>query len=628
MNLLDTQLSEIALWRGQSLNRIREWLDGLKDNGLAADGADAELDRIRQAAANDKVCVAFVAEFSRGKSELINALFFSAYGRRVVPSGAGRTTMCPTEFEYDPAFPPSIRLLPIHTRAMPATLQDLKANPDAWEMQRIVPTDGEDVAQQLQRVKETKFVDRAAAESLGLANEAPPDAQAVEIPRWRHAIVNLPHPLLKQGLTVIDTPGLNALGNEPELTLSVLPSANAVLYVLAADAGVTKSDAEVWKTLLNTVPRIGRIVVLNKIDGMWDELRTQEDIDRDIYQQTISVANTLNVPEGRVFAMSAQKALQARISKNAELEEKSQIKELEAALAFELLPARRALLSERFMRFVDELTAVGQTTLMSRLANADTQSDELMQIANGKADSTQSLVDRVQSEKASFEQALRSLFALRSVVSRHAKTGISALSPKPLRELPNQMNLPEARSAKELRAIFDAVAEYARTHLSKAQEQCRDAFQAVQGMQAQLQDQHRAQLPLIKPFGTDRYLNEIDAIERAAIRALPVLPVVFPGARVNAQRMITAATQHFGAVMEKAGRDATGWLNGLTAPLDRHLREQQSQLKRREESLSRMSDARESLSQRLAELADAHANAASQLQELMRNHAVLRNVLR
>ena len=46
MNLLDTQLSEIALWRNQSLSRIREWLDGLKDNGLAADGADAEFDRL------------------------------------------------------------------------------------------------------------------------------------------------------------------------------------------------------------------------------------------------------------------------------------------------------------------------------------------------------------------------------------------------------------------------------------------------------------------------------------------------------------------------------------------------------------------------------------------------------
>ena len=38
------------------------------------------------------------------------------------------------------------------------------------------------------------------------------DAQGmVEVPLWRHAIINLPHPLLKQGLVILDTPGLNAM---------------------------------------------------------------------------------------------------------------------------------------------------------------------------------------------------------------------------------------------------------------------------------------------------------------------------------------------------------------------------------------------------------------------------------
>jgi len=45
---------------------------------------------------------------------------------------------------------------------------------------------------------------------------------------------------------ILDTPGLNAIGTEPELTLSLLPQAHAVLFILAADAGVTKTDLEVW----------------------------------------------------------------------------------------------------------------------------------------------------------------------------------------------------------------------------------------------------------------------------------------------------------------------------------------------------------------------------------------------
>jgi len=628
MNILSSQLAEISSWRTQSLGRIKEWLDGLKDIGLAADGADAELERIKQAAASDRVCVAFVAEFSRGKSELINALFFSGYGQRVVPSGAGRTTMCPTEFQYDPAYPPSIRLLPIQTRSLPATLMELKANQQVWETQQINPADANDVARQLLRVKETQFVDLASAQILGLASDELPDAHAVEIPRWRHAIVNLPHPLLKQGLTIIDTPGLNALGYEPELTLSVLPSANAVLYVLAADTGVTKSDAEIWKTLLATVPKIGRIVVLNKIDAMWDELRTDQDIESDIYHQAVSVAQTLNVPEGRVFALSAQKALQSRITHNPALEEKSRIKELEIALSQEILPARRALLSERFMRFVDELTSSAQSVLQAKLRSMDAQSDELTQLSSGKANVAQSLIERVQTEKASFEKALKALFALRSVVSRHARSAINSLSPQPVREMPKQLKLSEAKNARELRNCFDALITYTRTELAKAQAECHDAYQAVQAMQTQLQSQHRLQLPALKPFGINRYTTQIDLIERAALRVLPSLPILLPGTRTNAQRMIIAASQHLASILEKAGREATSWLNTLTSPLDRHMRDQQNQLKRREESLSRMSNARESLANRLAELAESHANASLQLHELTRNHSVLRTVIK
>ena len=77
----------------------------------------------------------------------------------------------------------------------------------------------------------------------------------VEISLWRHAIINFPHPLLKQGLVILDTPGLNAIGTEPELTLNLIPNAHAVLFILAAETGVTKSDIDVWRTHIGAGPR-------------------------------------------------------------------------------------------------------------------------------------------------------------------------------------------------------------------------------------------------------------------------------------------------------------------------------------------------------------------------------------
>ena len=106
----------------------------------------------------------------------------------------------------------------------------------------------------LSRVSQVKRVPgRARAQATASTTTTDPVALlerdgegAVDIPCWRHAIINFPHPLLQQGLVILDTPGLNAIGTEPELTLNLLPNAHAVLFILAADAGVTKTDLEVW----------------------------------------------------------------------------------------------------------------------------------------------------------------------------------------------------------------------------------------------------------------------------------------------------------------------------------------------------------------------------------------------
>src|SRR5690606_40048489 len=58
-------------------------------------------------------------------------LFRSAeYGQRLLPSSAGRTTMCPTELRYDETVPPCIRLLPIETRSEPYSLSEYRERPD------------------------------------------------------------------------------------------------------------------------------------------------------------------------------------------------------------------------------------------------------------------------------------------------------------------------------------------------------------------------------------------------------------------------------------------------------------------------------------------------------------------
>ena len=61
-----------------------------------------------------------------------------------------------------------------------------------------------------------------------------------------------------------------------------------VLFILAADAGVTKTDLEVWNQHLagdDPATKAGRIVILNKIDGLWDDLKSESEIDAEISRQ-------------------------------------------------------------------------------------------------------------------------------------------------------------------------------------------------------------------------------------------------------------------------------------------------------------------------------------------------------
>jgi hypothetical protein len=156
----------------------------------------------------------------------------------------------------------------------------------------------------------------------------------VEVPRWRHALINFPHPLLKQGLVILDTPGLNAIGAEPELTLSLLPNAHAVLFILAADTGVTQSDMAIWREHIcdGGAAKRGRMVVLNKIDGQWDELKTLAEIDAEIQiARSTPAPSILNCRQRQVFPVSAQKGLVAKINGDDALLERSRLPMLEAA---------------------------------------------------------------------------------------------------------------------------------------------------------------------------------------------------------------------------------------------------------------------------------------------------------
>ena len=223
--LLEKQVQDYQQWRDELATAITAYQDWLDDHQEFEAQHSLKLFDLLESLKQDHVTLAFVAEFSRGKSELINALFFADFKQRLLPSDAGRTTMCPTELFYDPREEPFIRLLPIETRYRDDTISQFKRKPIEWVSTRLNLESADAMMEAMQCLTQTKLVTKVEARTLGLWDDSDATLQEmvrgdrVEIPAWRHALINYPHPLLKNGLAILDTPGLNALGSEPELKI-------------------------------------------------------------------------------------------------------------------------------------------------------------------------------------------------------------------------------------------------------------------------------------------------------------------------------------------------------------------------------------------------------------------------
>jgi len=356
--------------------------------------------------------LAFLAEFSRGKTETINALFFSDFNQRLLPSEPGRTTMCPTEIFWDAREEPCIKLLPIETRQTDDTLSYLKGAPNIWHKIKLDITSPTAMKETLRQLVQNKEVDLATAKKLGFWNEddasmkrALAEKGTIEIPVWRHALINYPHPLLKSGLVVIDTPGLNTMGAEPELTLSIIPNAHAVLFLTATDTGITKSDMQIWTDYVQK-RAAHKLVVLNKIDILWDGLESDSEIKTLIEKQIANTSRELNLEPNRIFAMSGQKALVAKIRKDPQLLARSGISKLEDALASQLIEAKHEVLGRSIVTECSQMMRASRKLVNLRIANVKSRSAELRELQNKSRDSSKDILAKVVLDRKRYEASM------------------------------------------------------------------------------------------------------------------------------------------------------------------------------------------------------------------------------
>ncbi|MBI1194834.1 MAG: hypothetical protein GC138_03175 [Gammaproteobacteria bacterium] len=603
------QMQHFSDWKARLTSVIKEYKDWLYRYELLTPETELRIYEALKALSGDELRIACVAEFSRGKTELLNAIFFADYGCRLLPSSAGRTTMCPTELFFDRTSETSyIKLLPIETRLSDLTLGQLKNEESYWTTLPLDVDNPAAMAETLAEVIKTKRVSQTEAEGLGLHDDptlthksaSGGDEHEVEVPVWRHALVSFPHPLLKQGLVLLDTPGLNALGTEPELTINMLPSAQAVLFVLSADTGVTRSDLEMWTNHIMPFrqhQQKGLIAILNKIDTLWDEMKKPAEVHASITAQCRESARSLGIDPNAVLPISAQKGLLAKAKGDKDLLQKSNLTTLEAMLANEILPAKQDVIWQSVIAGLTQTIEEVRQPLASQLDDIKTQFIEVSNLRNQKEDVVEQLLEKANDRKAAYYESVRRFQLHRRKLAVHAKATLSALDV-------NALDLAIKKTREEMSgswttggmkqgmsSFFDGLRDAMQIFSRQADE----THQMVLSIYRKFHEDYDLKATPPAPFPYKKYIEGLDQLylSEEAFRNSPVTTMTEQSFVVK--KFFISLVSHARAMICEVNKEADLWLREMVNPLVRQIQEKRNRIEQHMRTMSKIRESRQQL---------------------------------
>jgi len=607
------QLNAYSRWKEDAIRQIKAYRDWLADHEMSSPEDDLRMFEILDSLDSDSITIGFAAEFSRGKTELINAIFFANYKRRLLPSSAGRTTMCPTELFFDAkADGAYIRMLPIETRLDDTSISEYKQDANNWINIDLDVDSADHMVESFKEIIKTKNVPVKSAIELGLYSEEEMEQAEVppvniEIPMWRHVMISFPHPLLKQGLVILDTPGLNAMGSEPELTMDMLPNAQAVIFVLAADTGATKTDMEIWKQhaqALREKNESGLMVVLNKIDTLWDELQDQATIDANINDQCEKTAELLNIEVSKIFPVSAQKGLLARVKNDDKLLEKSGMPALEAALSDDVLPAKQHLVRENIVSRIGTMVESTKGVLDERLNSINQQLDELRSLSGKSADVLMDTMQKLRTEQSIYQKDVENFQTSRHVLKRQLISLIQALG---LDELDHTIattrssmvdSWTTAGMKNGMKTFFDS----ARDSMTQVNFQTEKSNAIVTSIYDRFRDEHGFKNLNPVWFATAQYSRELDQLYKKADAFRTSKKTTMTEQSFVVKSFFVTMVSHARNIFFRANQDAEDWAGSAMRPLAARIKERKVQLEKRLANLQKIKNSREKLSGNISNL--------------------------
>jgi ferritin/GTPase SAR1 family protein len=620
---LSHQVEAFYQWKKTLIREINLYQSWLRTNHLNSDDLELKLQRSTQLLHEDSLTIAFVGEFSRGKTELINALFFAEFGQRMLPSQAGRTTMCPTELFYDSDEGSYLRLLPISTRKEEKSLTEHKLNQEYWIYYPLDISSPETMRESLDQVARVLSVSFEEARSLGFdvasLEKDPQNQKLCLVPAWRHALISLENPILQQGLRVLDTPGLNALGSEPELTISMIPNAHAVIFLLGADTGVTASDMDIWNQFIHTEAadhRAGRFAVMNKIDMLWDDIEGEQHAESTIAKVRQKTALQLHLEPQEVLLTSAKQALIAKVKGDDALLQRSQIGRLEKLLSEQILTQKERILTQTLVNDVLGMLQTSQAVLRSRRQALQEKLEESQQKGVSK-DFIRSLTDKTQDD---YDYYYKKLFTLRS--SRRLMKSQAMILGKLVNSEKFELSASMTREklvnswttlgmARAMSGFFEMI----ENDLSNLNHEAYLAQKMVKSIFERYASDPRARH--LKPvrFNINRQIRELNSLKSRAEKFKRNLSTVMTEQTIVVKRFFTTVVSEARRLYQEIEKETQQWPQEALLPILQHTTEQKQLLEHQIKRLKELANSAKDTRSQTLSLQDYMKEIDIQLQE-------------
>ncbi|MBC7786114.1 MAG: hypothetical protein H7Z18_01325 [Methylophilaceae bacterium] len=139
---------------------------------------------------------------------------------------------------------------------------------------------------------------------------------------------------------------------------------------------------------------------------LWDEIRTEQEIEAQIAKQISSTAQILGIKSDQVFAISARQALIAKIKKDQNLLKRSGFEEFEYMLAVSMLDSKQSIIAKTVVAQFSEMMKVSRKLTQTELIAGKQLLDELKNLLDEHGGMSKILLVKVISDRKRYEPSV------------------------------------------------------------------------------------------------------------------------------------------------------------------------------------------------------------------------------